>query len=279
MGAHSKQPRIRVSQAATAAAAAPTLAGVAAAIALSPQGSAQAAVVPATHTAAQDHDHIVTLPAAYHQTPAHAQLLAAGKAAPRRAKKASTPRSYTVRSGDTLSGIAGKLYHESAAWPAIYDHNRGTIRWANIITPGEKLTIPAKPAVIPAAPSQLAPKPAYVPRHAATTTAAQSVPAQPTATQQAAPVQQTPQTTGYYGGGYPGGAFGACVVSRESGGDPNIWNASGHYGLYQFSESTWVAYGGSPSDFGDASVAEQNQVFANALAQGGEDNWAPYDGC
>jgi len=26
-------------------------------------------------------------------------------------------------------------------------------------------------------------------------------------------------------------------------------------------------------------VAEQNQVFANALAAGGESNWAPYDGC
>ena len=42
---------------------------------------------------------------------------------------------------------------------------------------------------------------------------------------------------------------------------------------------TWVAYGGSPSAFGHASVAEQNQVFENAMARGGEDNWAPYDGC
>jgi hypothetical protein len=28
-----------------------------------------------------------------------------------------------------------------------------------------------------------------------------------------------------------------------------------------------------------ASVAEQNRVFANALAQGGQSNWFPYDGC
>jgi len=26
-------------------------------------------------------------------------------------------------------------------------------------------------------------------------------------------------------------------------------------------------------------VAEQNQVFANALAQGGQSNWSAYDGC
>ena len=56
-------------------------------------------------------------------------------------------------------------------------------------------------------------------------------------------------------------------------------NATGHWGLYQFAESTWEAYGGAAADFGHAGVAEQNQVFANALAQGGESNWAPYDGC
>ena len=77
----------------------------------------------------------------------------------------------------------------------------------------------------------------------------------------------------------PGGSFGACVVSRESGGNSQVMNASGHYGLYQFSASTWVAYGGSSADFGHASVAEQERVFSNALAQGGESNWSPYDGC
>jgi hypothetical protein len=57
-------------------------------------------------------------------------------------------------------------------------------------------------------------------------------------------------------------------------------NASGHYGLYQFSASTWAAYGGSASDFGDASAAEQNQVFDNAMATpGGAGNWSAYDGC
>ena len=73
--------------------------------------------------------------------------------------------------------------------------------------------------------------------------------------------------------------FQQCVIERESGGDSQVMNSSGHYGLYQFSASTWAAYGGNPADFGDASVAEQNQVFDNAMAAGGESNWAPYDGC
>ncbi|MGH3187269.1 MAG: hypothetical protein ACRDPY_31080 [Streptosporangiaceae bacterium] len=38
-------------------------------------------------------------------------------------------------------------------------------------------------------------------------------------------------------------------------------------------------YGGNPADFGNASVAGQNQVFANALAADGESNWSAYDGC
>ncbi len=101
---------------------------------------------------------------------------------------------------------------------------------------------------------------------------------------QAAPVQPAPGAAAgpgpsTYSGGIPGGAFGQCVVARESGGQTQVMNSTGHYGLYQFSASTWAAYGGNPADFGHASAAEQNQVFANALARGGESNWAPYDGC
>ena len=76
-----------------------------------------------------------------------------------------------------------------------------------------------------------------------------------------------------------GGSFQACVIARESGGNPQVMNATGHYGLYQFSYATWVAYGGSPASFGHASVAEQNQVFNNAIAAGGQSNWSAYDGC
>jgi hypothetical protein len=72
----------------------------------------------------------------------------------------------------------------------------------------------------------------------------------------------------------------ACVIARESGGRSQVMNSSGHYGLYQFSSSTWQAYGGSAASFGNASPAEQRRVFLNAMATpGGRANWSPYDGC
>ena len=76
------------------------------------------------------------------------------------------------------------------------------------------------------------------------------------------------------------GSFAQCVIQRESGGRSQVMNPTGHYGLYQFAYGTWVAYGGNPAAFGHASVAQQNQVFANAMATpGGANNWRPYDGC
>ena len=141
------------------------------------------------------------------------------------------------------------------------------IHWADDIYAGQVLQVPARPARIPRA---LAPS-----SRVCAEPAVRVAPAQATAG-----IQEPGQSrNASYSGGTPGGAFGACVVARESGGNAQIMNATGHYGLYQFSESTWVAYGGNAADFGHASVAEQNQVFANALAAGGESNWAPYDGC
>jgi LysM repeat protein len=267
LGRHSKPSRIRLAHA-TAGAAAPTLAGVAAAICLSPQAPAAASVVPST---AVQH---AAVPQAYQRGPTPAQLLAVAKHASGHKAGSGLPTWYTVRPGDTLSSIAGRVYHNSSAWPVLYWRNHATVRWANVITAGQKLRIPSEPAHIPAAPKQLGPATHYTPRHAspAATDDAQTQPAPVT--------QPTPAaSSASRSGAYPGGSFGACVVARESGGNPNVMNATGHYGLYQFSASTWAAYGGNPADFGNASVAEQNQVFANALAQGGESNWAPYDGC
>jgi hypothetical protein len=92
-----------------------------------------------------------------------------------------------------------------------------------------------------------------------------------------APVQAPVQATSASTAG--DSSFQQCVINSESGGNSQVMNSSGHYGLYQFSASTWAAYGGNPADFGDASVSEQNQVFDNAMAAGGASNWAPYDGC
>lgn len=58
-------------------------------------------------------------------------------------KRTSTPaaRTYTVRSGDTLSGIAGRIYGHADYWPTIAKANK--IKDPRRIKPGQVLTIPA----------------------------------------------------------------------------------------------------------------------------------------
>ena len=204
---------------------------------------------------------------------------AAWQAAVHRAGSAQAVK-YTVRPGDSLSAIAGRVYHNPDAWPVLYWANHSQIRWANIINAGQVLKVPAKPAKIPNAPGLLGPAaPALVTAPAPAEATAAVSPAYAPVQPAAAPAQPAAAVASTYSGGTPGGSFGQCVVAAESGGNSQVMNSSGHYGLYQFSESTWVAYGGSAGSFGNASVAEQNQVFANALAQGGQSNWSAYDGC
>jgi len=102
-------------------------------------------------------------------------------------------------------------------------------------------------------------------------------------TQQQQPVTQQQQPAASSGGGGGGGAapgsFQACVIQRESGGNPSAVNSSsGAGGLYQFLPSTWASLGfsGLPQN---ASVATQNAAFAKAFAQSGTSPWAPSDGC
>jgi phage tail protein X len=246
--------------------AAPTLFGVAAAFVMSaaPAGAATAQTTGVEHTTASEQAQ---------RAGTEPQLLASIREAAAKKPAAKTEtKKYTVKSGDSLSTIAKHVYSESAAWPVIYYANRGQIKWANVISAGQKLTIPAKPAKIPAAPSQLGPA-APAPVHTESVPVSHS---ESSSSTEAAPAQSSTQADATYSGG---SGFQSCVISRESGGNSQVMNGSGHYGLYQFSEGTWEAYGGSASSFGNASVAEQNQVFNNAIAQGGESNWSAYDGC
>ncbi|HYZ57852.1 MAG TPA: transglycosylase family protein [Streptosporangiaceae bacterium] len=229
--------------------------------------------------------HAAVLDAANRPAPSPAQLTSATRRAAEQKPDSGLLAQYTVRPGDSLSAIAGRFYHNPDAWPVLYWANRSQIGWADDIQAGLVLRIPAAPARIPSAPTLLGPPAPQAPAAANDTSAdtspasapVQAAPAQP-APAEAAPVQAAAAAS-TYSGATPGGSFGQCVVARESGGNAQVMNASGHYGLYQFSASTWAAYGGSPADFGHASVAEQNQVFASALAQGGQSNWSPYDGC
>jgi LysM repeat protein len=258
VGRHSRPSRIRIPPATTVAAA-PTLASVA--LCLSPQtGLSPSAGLSASAPAAAAQPAAPELRAGPGDV-VHAVLTAAMHA-----------RMYRVRNGDSLSSIARRFYHDPADWPVLYWHNRHKIRWADEIYAGEVLRVPRKPARAPAPPAALRPvsrdgrrrgrhrKPEHH-HHGRTHHSHRR------------------SSEDYYAGPVPGGAFGRCVVWRESSRRPQVMNSTHHYGLYQFSEATWVEYGGKRSEFGHATVAEQNRVFATALRRHGQYNWIPYDHC
>ena len=300
MGCQKKKSRIRIPHRLPAVAAPAAVAGVAAAFCLSPQALAAA---PPAHAGAR---HAVVAETAREFGSTSAQLVSAIKqavvvrqAVQHRSHRADQSSHYTVQPGDSLSAIAGRVYHNQDAWPVLYWANQSQIRWADDIQPGQVLQVPVEPSRIPSPPAALGPAPAQAPAPAPapqtpaqvetpsvgqqSATSQDSAPAA-SADESSAPAASTDQSSNTdessaYSGGTPGGSFGQCVVQAESGGNAQVMNSSGHYGLYQFSASTWAEYGGNPADFGDASTAEQNQVFANALADGGESNWSAYDGC
>jgi LysM repeat protein len=260
-----KQAQFRISKW-TPIAAAPALLGLVAVIALpsasTPESASRSAIshhaVSATSTRAISSALLVSA----------VRSMEASK--PATVRRAAAPRlaTYTVRSGDSLSSIALRVYHDPGAWPVLYWANRHQVRWANRIQVGQVLTIPARPAQLPTAPRQLGPT--HAP--AARPTVIEQSAEQPASRVTSAPARSVASYSG-------DSSFQSCVISRESGGNSQVMNSSGHYGLYQFSSSTWAEYGGNPAEFGNASVSEQNQVFDNAIAAGGQSNWSAYDGC
>ena len=72
-----------------------------------------------------------------------AEKNARNKARPNEKRKSgATPRSYTVRPGDTLASIARKFYNSSAAWHRILEANSGKISKPADLKPGQELVIP-----------------------------------------------------------------------------------------------------------------------------------------
>ena len=136
MGSPAKHARPRLARRLPVAAA-PALFGVAAAFALANAPAASAAQAPA-HTAAK------AATAASHSGAAVTRLDSAIRPAAK--KTAAHPAKYTVKSGDSLSAIAKRVYHNPAYWPVLYWANHGVVRYANEIEVGQVLKVPARPA-------------------------------------------------------------------------------------------------------------------------------------
>jgi len=174
-----------------------------------------------------------------------------------------SPKSdYTVAHGDTLSRISKRFCGTEADYPSLAAASG--ISNADVIVVGQKIKLDCHHAVPKAAPA-----PAPAPRHSS----ASSTPAQP-----APPAQETSA-----GGPTGVSAFEACVISRESGGNPQAYNpASGAGGLFQFLPSTWASLGFAgeyPGGAQTAPVSVQEAAFNKLYAEAGTSPWAPYDGC
>ena len=160
---------------------------------------------------------------------------------------------YVVRSGDTLSAIAGRAYGNTADWPAVWWANRRQVPDPDKITVGQRLQLPGSPRV----PSWLA-RAALAATGAAPAAAAHAAPA-PAAPAHAAPAPAAPAQAPSTAGGVNWSAIAAC----ESGGNWATNTGNGFYGGLQFTEQTWLAYGGgryAPS----ANLATQAQQIAVA---------------
>ena len=55
---------------------------------------------------------------------------------------AGEPNFYTIREGDTLSGIAERQYGDASKWSQIFEANRGVIQNPDLIYPGQTIRLP-----------------------------------------------------------------------------------------------------------------------------------------
>ena len=168
------------------------------------------------------------------------------------------PASYTVQPGDTLSTVAAHEYGRAADWPAVWWANRDQVANPNAITAGLRLRLPAS---------------GYVPTWMARAAGAAASSAQPASVTQADPPAPAPASTTPPASS--GGVNWSAIAACESGGNWSADTGNGFYGGLQFTEQTWLGYGGgqyAPSA-NLATEAQQIAVAERVLAGQGIGAW------
>jgi LysM repeat protein len=179
---------------------------------------------------------------------------------------------YTVKPGDTLSGIA---QHYNTTWEAIYDGNHSAIQNPNMVYAGQHLRVREGDLT-----TSLVPVQAAAPQSSASDSA-QSAPVQSyqvTPASASAPAPSTANTASSGGSGTGSSAlsdvpgvpqsFAACVAYRESTNDTNPAANGNAYGIIP----------ASGYNVGGDSIAQQKQVFKQIYDTTGPSAWAA-DGC
>ena len=170
--------------------------------------------------------------------------------------------SYTVKQGDTLSAIAAHAYGKAADWPAVWWANRHQVPNPNVIAAGQRLRLPASGQV-----------PTWMARDAQAAIPAPSVPVAAASDPQAAPAAAAPASIAALASS--GGANWSAIAACESGGNWSANTGNGFYGGLQFTEQTWLGYGGGQyaSSANQATAAQQIAVAQRVLAGQGIGAW------
>ena len=172
------------------------------------------------------------------------------------------PGSYTIRPGDTLSQLAARAYGSGADWPAIWWANRRQVPDPDLITAGQRLALPTSHQVPPwLARAALAAAASARPAPAAPAGGA-AAPAAPGQASSPAPASS-------------GGVNWSAIAACESGGNWAASTGNGFYGGLQFTEQTWLGYGGGryASSANLATPAQQIAVAQRVVAGQGIGAW------
>lgn len=295
--------------AAQAGKAAPAMAIAGALVAVPHAQHAAAAVKPAAAATAMSHHAVAATRVALDSVTA--KRASAATALPAAGKALTRNVDYTVKSGDSLSGIAKTYYHKASDWQWLYHENSKRISDPNEIYPGQNLVVPADPPANYTLSN-------YVPRHAkpaaATTTTAVSSAAgdsddsggsassASTVVTQSAPAATTASTgstaasTGNSGTGSGGSGSGYSTLSGTLGclGLEQLWKTAGGNPADAFmaaeiamAESGGNQYALSPtSDYGYWQINASNGALATFNAYGNAraaitlsangTNWSPW---
>jgi LysM repeat protein len=136
-----------------------------------------------------------------------------------------TSRTYTVRSGDTLSSIAQRFYGNPADWPFLYHVNESEIANPNVIYVGEKLKVPYDPPANAAS---------YAPKHAKAAATLSSSDTGLSGTLGCSGLEALWEAAG----GSHGEAFMAAEIAMaESGGQQYALSPTNDYGYWQINGS------------------------------------------
>ncbi len=169
------------------------------------------------------------------------------------ATRSGADRSYTVRAGDTLSGVAQRFYGSADDWHGLFAANHSEISDPSLIYVGQQLRLPRH---LPAGISTTA----YTPRHAGSAAAGSSTRASSTGasdTSQAATTTSLSGTLSCTGleqlwldaGGSPAAEVtAASIAMAESGGNQFATGTVGERGYWQINPvngalSTYDPYG------------------------------------